>query len=70
MFLCFCTTSCVQPSIGEWFLRRRWTEKLKETYLEISKRYEMAFIEIGTDQDHVHFLVQSVPMYSPRKSCR
>jgi len=42
-------------------------EKLKETCLEISKRYEMAFIEIGTDQDHVHFLVQSVPVYSPKK---
>ena len=42
-------------------------EKLKETCLEISKRYEMAFIEIGTDQDHVHFLVQAVPMYSPKK---
>ena len=42
-------------------------EKLKETCLEISKRYEMAFIEIGTDEDHVHFLMQSVPMYSPKK---
>ena len=42
-------------------------EKLKETCLEISKRYEMAFIEIGTDRDHVHFLVQSVPMYSAKK---
>ena len=42
-------------------------EKLKETCVEISKRYEMAFIEIGTDQDHVHFLVQSVPMYSPKR---
>ena len=42
-------------------------EKLKETCLEISKRYEMAFIEIGTDQDHVHFLVQSMPMYSPNE---
>ena len=42
-------------------------EKLKETCLEISKRFERAFIEIGTDQDHVHFLVQSVPMYSPKR---
>jgi putative transposase len=42
-------------------------EKLKETCLEISKRYEVAFIEIGTDEDHVHFLVQSVPMYSAKK---
>ena len=30
-------------------------------------RYEIVFLEIGTDSDHVHFLVQSVPMYSPKK---
>jgi putative transposase len=42
-------------------------QKLKETCLEISKRYEITFIEIGTDEDHVHFLVQSVPTYSPKK---
>jgi putative transposase len=40
---------------------------LEETCLEISKRYEIIFLEIGTDQDHVHFLIQSVPMYSPKK---
>jgi putative transposase len=34
---------------------------LKEIYLEIEKRYEVHFLEIGTDKDHVHFLVQSVP---------
>ena len=38
---------------------------LKDVCLEIAKRYEVKFIEIGTDFDHVHFLVQSVPMYSP-----
>ena len=35
-----------------------------EVCLEIEKRYEIKFIEIGTDKDHVHFLVQSVPTYS------
>ena len=40
---------------------------LKEICLEISKRYEIIFIEIGTDKDHVHFLVQSIPKYSPTK---
>ena len=34
---------------------------------EISKRYEIQFLEIGTDNDHVHFLIQSIPMYSPTK---
>ena len=41
--------------------------KLKEICLEISKRYEIIFLEIGTDKDHVHFLIQSVPMYSVKK---
>lgn len=27
----------------------------------------MTYIEIGTDKDHVHFLIQSVPTYSPKK---
>jgi REP element-mobilizing transposase RayT len=40
---------------------------LKEICLEISKRYEIHFLEIGTEGDHVHFLIQSVPTYSPRK---
>ena len=42
-------------------------QKLKETCEEISRRYEISFLEVGADQDHVHFLVQSVPMYSPKK---
>ena len=29
------------------------------------ERYEIEFIEIGADNDHVHFLVQSVPTMSP-----
>jgi len=40
---------------------------LKEVCVEISNRYEIEFLEIGVDKDHVHFLVQSVPMYSPTK---
>src|SRR5262245_39537375 len=39
----------------------------KDICLEIAQRYEIAFLEIGTDKDHVHFLVQSVPSYSPTK---
>ncbi len=42
-------------------------QTLKEVCLEISKRYEIEFIEIGTDKDHVHFLIQSIPMNSPSK---
>lgn len=38
---------------------------IKETCIEISKRYPIYFLEIGSDKDHVHFLIQSVPTYSP-----
>ena len=40
---------------------------MKNICLEISKRYVITFIEIGTDSDHVHFLIQSVPMLSPTR---
>ena len=43
---------------------------LKEVCLAISLRYEIEFLEIGTDRNHVHFLVQSVPAYSPTKIVR
>jgi REP element-mobilizing transposase RayT len=39
-------------------------EELKDVCLEIEKRYQIKFLEIGTDKDHVHFLVQSIPRYS------
>ena len=42
-------------------------EVLKAVCLEIESRYQVKFIEIGTDRDHVHFLVQSVPTYSVTK---
>jgi putative transposase len=37
---------------------------LKEVCLGIAQRYEVQFIEIGMDEDHVHFLLQSVPVMS------
>jgi len=40
---------------------------LREVCLEISERYEINFIEIGSDIDHVHFLIQSVPTLSPTR---
>ena len=40
---------------------------MKDVCLEIADRYQVEFLEIGTDKDHVHFLVQSVPTYSPTK---
>ena len=45
-------------------------EKLKEICADIALRYEIEFLEIRTDEDHVHFLVQSVPSYSPTRIVR
>lgn len=42
-------------------------EVLKEVCIDIEKRYQVKFLEIGTDEDHVHFLVQSVPTYPVTK---
>lgn len=43
---------------------------LKSICLEISERYELDFVEIGHEPDHVHFLVQSVPRMSVSKIVR
>ena len=40
---------------------------LKDVCLEISLRYEILFIEIGSEEDHVHFLIQCVPTMSPKE---
>ena len=37
---------------------------------EITEKYEIEFIEIGTDVDHVHFLVQGIPRMSPSEIVR
>ena len=40
---------------------------LRSICLEISFRYDIHFLEIGCDKNQVHFLIQSVPMMSPKK---
>ena len=40
---------------------------LKRVCLEFGKYYDMHFVEIGADEDHVHFMIQSVPMVLPQK---
>jgi len=42
-------------------------ETLIKICFEITERFEVEFIEIGYELDHVHFLVQSVPSYSVSK---
>ena len=43
------------------------SQTLKQLCMGIEERYEIYFIEIGCDENHVHFLVQSVPVNSPKK---
>jgi REP element-mobilizing transposase RayT len=45
-------------------------KELREICLGIETRYEIKFLEIGTERDLVHFLVQSVPTYSPEQIVR
>mgnify|MGYP003781763771 CR=1 FL=1 len=40
---------------------------MKETCAELSIRYEIHFLEIGADNNHVHFLIQSIPKLSPTR---
>ena len=53
------------------YRRPIFTSAVEKTLVEICHElgaiYEIEFIEIGADKDHVHFLVQSVPMNSPKK---
>ena len=53
------------------YRRKAITEDVEKTIVstcaEISQRYEIHFTEIGTDIDHVHFLIQSVPVLSPKQ---
>ena len=42
-------------------------EVLRAACVEIEKRWEIEFLEIGLDRDHAHFLIQSVPTYSPMR---
>ena len=41
------------------------SQEIKNICLEIQQRYDIHFVEIGIDEDHAPFLIQSVPMISP-----
>lgn len=42
---------------------------LRKICLDVSARYEINFLEIGYKENHVHFLIQSVPMLSISEIC-
>ena len=53
------------------YRRKIFTERVKKMLISvcqgIEQRYEITFLEIGMEEDHVHFLIQSVPTYSPMR---
>lgn len=49
------------------FLKENYIETIKKICIDISNRYYIKFETIGFDEDHVHFMVQSVPKYSASK---
>ena len=46
------------------FLSQTYVETLKEICKNFEQRYHLKFETIGFDEDHVHFMIQSVPKYS------
>jgi putative transposase len=49
------------------FLNEDYVETLKQICKSFEQRYFMKFETIGFDEDHVHFMLQSVPKYSASK---
>ncbi len=47
------------------FLEQKYIDTFKQTCKGLEERYSMHFETIGFDEDHVHFLLQSVPKYAP-----
>ena len=56
------------------YRRKVFTKEVERTLEKIckgiEKRYEIKFLEIGVDEDHVHFLLQSIPDSSPAEIIR
>ena len=46
------------------FLNEKYVETFKEICGGLEERYTMKFETMGFDEDHVHFMLQSVPKYS------
>lgn len=46
-------------------LTDRVTNTIVNVCLEIQEKYGIVFVEIGTDVNHIHYLIQASPKYSP-----
>lgn len=52
------------------FVSNKYVETIKEICKGFEERYNMKFETIGFDEDHLHFMLQSVPKYSPSQLFR
>jgi len=52
------------------FVNEKYVKTFKDVCKDMEERYSMKFETIGFDEDHVHFLLQSVPKYSPSQLFR
>ena len=49
------------------FLEDKYVETVKQTLKGLEERYHLTFETMGFDEDHVHFMLESIPSYSPSK---
>src|SRR3989338_6055698 len=52
------------------FLKDKYVQTFKEVCKGLEERYSVKFETMGFDEDHVHFLLQVVPRYSPSQIFR
>ncbi len=52
------------------FLAEKYMETFKIICLGMEERYSMKFETIGFDENHVHFMLKSLPKYSPSQLFR
>jgi len=61
---------CVVKYRKDLFTNSNYVQTFKEVCSGLEERYSMKFETIGFDEDQVHFLLQSVPKYSPSQLFR
>jgi len=54
----------------DFFKENKYIETFKKICTGLEERYSMKFEIIGFDENHVHFLLRSVPKYSPSQLFR
>ena len=52
------------------FLEKKYVEYLKGICFGIEERYSIKFETMGFDEDHVHFMIQTFPRFSPSEVFR